>query len=285
MSRRKQLIIPVFIPFGGCPNRCVFCDQESITGGKNSPGVEDVVKTVEAYLSTWKGAGRKEIAFYGGSFTALERGAQLEYLETARRYVADGSVDGVRISTRPDCISRETLEYLKEYKVDTVELGVQSMSDEVLRLSGRGHAAEDTVFATTLLRGEGFKVGHQFMPGLPGDTVSSVLDTSREIIRLAPDFARVYPALVLRGTALYRMYAGGNYSPWPLEEMVGVCATILGLFTQARIPVIRMGLHGSGGLEENLVCGPYHPSFRSLVDARILKTHGERPARRHCRGE
>ncbi|MBI5827437.1 MAG: radical SAM protein [Deltaproteobacteria bacterium] len=284
MSRRKQLVIPVFIPFGGCANRCVFCDQESITGGKNPPEVRDAVETIEAYLSTWRGAGRKEIAFYGGSFTALDRGVQIKYLEAARGYVLDGRIDGVRISTRPDCISREIVEYLKEYKVDTVELGVQSMSDTVLRLSGRGHGSRDTVFATTLLESSGFKVGHQFMPGLPGDTVSLSLDTAMEIIRLAPAFVRIYPALVFKGTALHRMYLAGDYSPWTLEETVEVCGKILGLFIEARIPVIRMGLHASGGLEDNLVCGPYHPSFRSLVEERMLngtsKTRSVRPVAR-----
>lgn len=272
MSRRKQLVIPVFMPFGGCANRCVFCDQESITGGKTLPEVGDAVETIEAYLSTWRGAGRKEIAFYGGSFTALDRGVQFKHLDAARRYVLDGRVDGVRISTRPDGISPEVLEYLKEYGVDTVELGVQSMSDEVLRLSGRGHGSRDTVFATTLLKSSGFKVGHQFMPGLPGDTPSSALDTARDIIRLAPAFVRVYPALVFKGTALHRMYLSGDYSPWTLDETVEACGKILVLFTEARIPVIRMGLHASGGLEKNLVCGPYHPSLRSLVEERMDKT-------------
>lgn len=280
MSRRKQLIIPVFMPFIGCPNRCVFCDQESITGGKGPPEVRDVVETIEAYLSTWRGEGRKEIAFYGGSFTALEKGVQIKYLEAARGYVMDGRIDGVRISTRPDCISREIVERLEEYKVDTVELGVQSMSDEVLRLSGRGHKAKDTVFATALLKSSGFKVVHQFMPGLPGDTISSALDTAREIIRLAPDFVRVYPALVFKGTALHRMYLAGEYTPWTLDETVQACAEMLGLFIEARIPVIRMGLHASGGLEDNLVCGPYHPSLRSLVEERMRNTRPVRPVAR-----
>ncbi len=280
MSRRKQLIIPVFMPFGGCASRCVFCDQGSITGGKNPPEVKEAVETIEAYLSTWRGAGRKEIAFYGGSFTAIERDAQLRYLEAARGYVLNGRVDGVRISTRPDGISPEVLEYLKEYRVDIVEIGVQSMSDEVLRLSGRGHNRRDTVLATTLLKSSGFKVGHQFMPGLPGDTLSSALDSAREIIRLAPAFVRVYPALVFKGTALHRMYLAGEYRPWTLDETVEACAEILGLFTEARIPVIRMGLHASGGLEDNLVCGPYHPSLRSLVEERMHRTRFVRPVAR-----
>lgn len=281
MSRRKQLIIPVFIPFGGCANRCVFCDQGAITGRKTPPGVRDAVETIDAYLSTWRGEGRKEIAFYGGSFTALEREAQIRYLDAARGYVLDKRVDGVRVSTRPDRISSDVLEYLGEYGVDTVELGVQSMSDEVLRLSGRGHGPRDTVYATKLLKSSGFKVGHQFMTGLPGDTVSSALDTAREIIGLAPDFARVYPALVFRGTPLHRMYIDGDYTPWTLEETVEACVEILGLFTEARIPVIRMGLHASGGLEDNLVCGPYHPSLRSLVEERMRKS---RSVRRQARG-
>ncbi len=268
MGRKKRLIIPVFIPFGGCPNQCVFCDQKGITGEESMPGLAEVADTVEAYLSTWRGGGEKEIAFYGGSFTALPEKTQTGYLETAFGFVASGRVGSLRVSTRPDCVDAETVERLRRYGVATVELGAQSMSDEVLRASGRGHTAEATVDAVRLLKEGGFKVGLQFMPGLPGDDRQTVLMTTREIISLKPDFVRVYPTLVLKGTPLYAMYMSGRYEPWTLDEMVKVCSMVYTLLMEAGVPVVRMGLQPTEDLERNLVAGPYHPSFRQLVEGR-----------------
>ncbi len=265
MARKKQLIIPVFIPFGGCPNRCVFCDQASITGRDKLPETHDVAATIESYLATWKRDGRKEVAFYGGSFTGLPMDIQTKYLEIARRYFEARLIDGVRISTRPDYVADETADYLKRYGVNTVELGVQSMDDNVLRLSGRGHDSLRTVAAVKILKGFA-RVGLQFMPGLPGDTVDTILETTKRIIALSPDFVRVYPALVLKNTALHKMYLNGNYIPWTLDNMVPVCREISALLKEANIPVIRMGLHPSKDLVENIVCGPFHPSFRQLVE-------------------
>jgi len=265
MARKKQLIIPVFIPFGGCPNRCVFCDQASITGENKLPETDEVAATIESYLATWKQGGKKEVAFYGGSFTGLPMNVQTKYLEIARRYLDARIIDGVRISTRPDYVYDGTADHLKRYGVDTVELGVQSMDDNVLRLSGRGHDSLCTAAAVKILKGFA-DVGLQFMPGLPGDTVDTILETTRRVIALSPDFVRVYPALVLRNTALHKMYLNGGYIPWTLENMVPVCREISRLLKEAGIPVIKMGLHPSKDLIENIVCGPFHPSFRQLVE-------------------
>ncbi len=265
MGRKKRLIIPVFIPFGGCPNQCVFCDQASITGFRDLPGTDQVIDTVESYLSTWKGSGRKEVAFYGGSFTGLPLSVQVKYLEVANRYLEERRIDGIRVSTRPDYVSGETGERLKKYRVDTVELGVQSMDDTVLKLSGRGHTSESTVAAMGMVK-DFAKVGLQFMPGLPGDTVASILETAKKIIKLSPDFVRIYPALVLKNTPLHRMYLNGSYIPWTLKDMVSVCGKTLNLFKEANIPVIRMGLQPTLELADNIVCGPFHPSFRQLVE-------------------
>jgi len=265
MARKKQLIIPVFIPFGGCPNRCVFCDQETITGLDLLPETDQVAATIESYLATWKSGGRKEVAFYGGSFTGLPMDVQTRYLQVARRYLEAKRIDGIRVSTRPDYINRGTAEHLKRYGVDTVELGVQSMDDKVLRLSGRGHNSRCTEDAVRTLRGLA-RIGLQFMPGLPGDTPETVLETARRIIALSPDFVRVYPALVLKNTALHEMYLNGRYVPWTLEGMVAICREISVLLKEAGIPVIKMGLHPSKDLLENIVSGPFHPSFRQLVE-------------------
>ncbi|MBI5236411.1 MAG: radical SAM protein [Deltaproteobacteria bacterium] len=267
MKRKRFFIIPVFIPFGGCPEKCVFCDQRGITGEKGLPSVEDVSDTIEAHLSTWKGARplRSEAAFYGGSFTALPLQTQISFLEAAHKYVLDGRLDCLRVSTRPDRISKEALDLLGRFKVETIELGVQTMSDEALKLSGRGHTRSHTVESVRLLKEMGFEVGLQLMPGLPGDTAESIQETTQEVISLAPDFVRVYPTLVLKGTALDDMYATGRYTPWTLEDMVKVCGQMQRQFNNAGIRVIRFGLQPTISLEASLVAGPYHPAFRDLL--------------------
>lgn len=279
MARKKQLVIPLFIPFGGCAHRCVFCNQAGITGRTAMPRPVDVRATIERYLSTWEGGeggqggegrgngtGRREAAFYGGSFTGLPEALQKDYLESAFEFVSDKRIDALRISTRPDYVSSEKLPLLKKYGVETVELGAQSMTDEVLELSGRGHDSQATVRAVGLLKGEGFKVGLQIMPGLPGDTRKTIINTAREVAGLGPDFVRVYPTLVVRDTPLYAMYLKGEYTPWGLQDMVDVLSAVSKVFRGAGIPVIRMGLQPTEELEETIVAGPYHPSIRQLVE-------------------
>jgi histone acetyltransferase (RNA polymerase elongator complex component) len=173
----------------------------------------------------------------------------------------------LRLSTRPDYIDREIIAFVKEYGATTIELGVQSMVDEVLKLSGRGHTASQTTEACRLLKGSGIKTGVQFMPGLPGDTRESVIKTVHEVIRLAPEFVRVYPSLVLKDTPLHRMYLAGDYRPWTLDEMVEVCVEVKRLLDDAGVPIIRMGLQTTDELMESIVAGPFHPSFRQLVEA------------------
>jgi len=269
MGKKKQLIIPVFIPFGGCPHQCVFCDQTGITGRAAMPGADDVVSTIEAYLSTWEasgGKGPREVAFYGGSFTGLPEEARASYLAVAYRYVREGRIDSVRLSTRPDYIDAEIAAWLVGYGVAVVELGAQSMCDKVLRLSGRGHTAEQTRRAVEILKEAKIKTGVQIMPGLPGDTPETILHTVRETISLAPDFVRIYPTLVLKNTPLHAMLEQGRYTPWTLDDMVEVCRKAASLFREAGVPVIRMGLQPTEELAAALAGGPFHPSFRQLVE-------------------
>lgn len=266
MGRKKQLIIPIFIPQHGCPHQCVFCNQSRITGEEKLPDPNAVSSTVRTYLNTWKGGGRKEIAFYGGSFTGLDKGIQEGFLSSACGFISDGLIDSIRVSTRPDYITDEGLSLLKKYKVETVELGAQSMVDEVLRLSGRGHTAKDTIAAVTLLKKHGFKAGLQIMPGLPGDTRDTMLHTAAKTIELQPDFVRIYPTLVIRDTPLEKMYLFGSYNPWSLTEMADICKKLVSLFNAKGIPIIRLGLQPTEILEQNVLAGPYHPSFRELVD-------------------
>ena len=265
MAKKKHLIIPIFIPQQGCPHQCVFCNQPKITGKENRPDIGEVARTIEAYLNTWKGSGKKEVAFYGGSFTGLDKNVQENFLAAAHRFVSTDSIDSIRISTRPDYIADEGLSLLEKYKVETVELGVQSMVNEVLRLSGRGHTAADTVTAVALLKKYGFKIGLQFMPGLPGDTCETILYTASEIIELKPDFVRIYPTIVVRDTPLEKMYVTGLYRPWSLADMIDICRKLVSLFNAHGIIIIRLGLQSTETLEQGIVAGPYHPSLRELV--------------------
>jgi len=265
----KRLIIPIFIPFGGCPHQCVFCDQKGLTGAIGLPSTDEVKKTIGAYLSTWKGKGPKEAAFYGGSFTGVSMETQKKYLDAAAEFLSSGRLDSLRLSTRPDYIDRKIVEFIKAHGVETAELGVQSMSDEVLRLSGRGHTAAHTNQAVAVLKEAGLKVGLQFMPGLPGDTQESVIATAREVALLKPDFVRIYPSVVLKETPMHKMYLNGAYQPWGLDEMVLVCAQAKRIMDEAGISIIRMGLQTTADLAASYVAGPFHPSFRQLVEAAV----------------
>ncbi|VAV83246.1 Oxygen-independent coproporphyrinogen III oxidase [hydrothermal vent metagenome] len=265
MGKKKQLIIPVFIPFGGCPHKCVFCDQRGITGQSGMPSSEDVSLKIREYLSTWKGIGRREVAFYGGSFTGLTTTEQEEYLGAAKVFVDAGDIDGLRISTRPDYIDAEVVERLLRFKVEVVELGVQSLDNEVLALSGRGHDVESVEAAVGFLKEACIEVGIQLMPGLPGDTVERVIETARATVALAPAFVRIYPTLVIKDTALAELYDAGRYEAWNLTDMVELLKKVNRIFEQAGIKIIRMGLHSSKELEQSLIDGPYHPDLRGLV--------------------
>jgi histone acetyltransferase (RNA polymerase elongator complex component) len=280
MGKKKRLIIPIFIPFEGCAHQCVFCNQQKITGRASAPSSTEIKKTVETYLSTWRGCGQREAAFYGGSFTALPESVQTGYLESVAGFVTDGRLDGVRVSTRPDCIWEPTPGFLRSRHVRTVELGAQSMIDEILKLSGRGHTERDTVRAVKVLKDGGLKVGLQLMPGLPGDTVETVLESTRTAVSLAPDFIRIYPTLVVKDTPLERMYLTGGYEPWALDRMLEVTVRMLRLFSEAGIPVIRIGLPHSGDFYRDVVAGPYHPGFGGLVRAALGRTQpSDRPRR------
>ena len=269
IKKIPYLVIPIFIPFGGCDHQCVFCDQPKITGSSVLPSTKEIEHTIEKYLSTWKRGGRREVAFYGGTFTGFPLDIQEDFLKAACKYVEDGRIDALRISTRPDCIDKEIIELLKKYHVGAVELGVQSMVNKVLKLSERGHSGKETVRSVKLLKDAGFKVGIQIMPGLPGDDRDSVITTGRRVRLLKPDFVRIYPTLVIKDTPLHEMMKKGLYKPWELEDMLEVCGELYKIFTRASITMIRIGIQPTKELEKALVAGPYHPSFRQLVEERI----------------
>ena len=261
----KRYIIPIFVPHMGCPFQCVFCDQKKISGAMGVNPVE----IIDSHLKTInikETAKRVEVAFYGGSFTAIAKKKQIELLELVKPYVMSGQVDGIRISTRPDFINLEILEYLKEYHVDVIELGVQSLDDEVLALSGRGHDAKCVYEAAELIKGAGIYLGIQLMPGLPRDTRESTFATMGKTIDIKPDFVRIYPAVVIKNTVLHEQLKMKKYFPLNLSEAVEICAKMYKGFISNHIQVIRMGLQATDLLgQEYVVQGPYHPSFGELV--------------------
>ncbi len=266
------MIIPFFIPHSGCPHQCIFCNQKNITGMQKSVEPVSLSGKIKEYLETGTATESAQIAFYGGTFTALPLDLQQAYLKAADPFIRSGRIRSIRLSTRPDCVSAEILTILKQGHVETVELGVQSMNDTVLTMSGRGHTASDTVNAVRMLKEQGFEIGMQLMPGLPGDSIEQFMETVERTIALGPDFVRLYPALVIRDTPLEKLYCTGRYSPLSLDEAVNLCKKALVRFETARIRVIRVGLQPTEELEKpgTILAGPYHPAFRQLVESSIL---------------
>ncbi len=270
----RPLIVPIFISHAGCPHRCLFCDQEKITAQAiHRTGPQEVRNILDAAI---QGKGfasnqNRELAFYGGTFTGLEKALMESLLNAAAPYVRNNVVQSIRISTRPDSLDAERLSILKAYHVTTVELGVQSMDDRVLALSQRGHTADDTIKAVRMLKDHGFQVGVQLMPGLPGDSTENFLATIDKVLALNPHMARLYPALVIKGTGLARLYDERSYRPFSLKEAVNLCAKSVILLEKNGIPVIRIGLMNSPSLSEKdrIVSGPWHPAFGFLVRSAI----------------
>lgn len=272
---KKHAIIPIFIPHLGCPCQCVFCNQQKITARTKAVSTDEVRETVERYLSTLGDLDPSEIeiAFYGGSFTAIPIDTQTAYLEVANEYIDQGRVSSLHISTRPDCIDEGILSNLKRYNVNTIELGVQSFSDEVLRLSKRGHDSDTARKAARLIKKRGFKLGIQLMIGLPGDSLESCIYSARETVALSPELARLYPTLVIDGTELYDMYEDGSYEALSKEEALLRTKEMYKILHKAGINIMRVGLKSTdiiGGSDLSAINGgTYHPAFRQLVEGEI----------------
>ncbi len=258
----------LFVPDEGCPHRCSFCNQKTISGKTKRLEIKDIDTAVETALQS-ADCNKGEIAFFGGSFTAIDKDYMISLLERAKLYIDKGLFAGIRISTRPDCISEEILDILKRYGVTSIELGCQSMSDEVLRLNNRGHKAEDVVKSAKLIKDYGFEFGVQMMTGLYGDDDATAIETAKKLIALAPDTARIYPTVVLEGTELERLHRLGEYQPQSVEDAAELSSELLLMFHENDIRVIRVGLHSGGNVEEGYVAGAYHPAFREICESRI----------------
>ncbi|MGN0586353.1 MAG: elongator complex protein 3 [Oscillospiraceae bacterium] len=267
----KHSNISIFIPHMGCPNQCSFCNQRTISSTVSAPSAENVRDILEKSCPQLTSPQDTEIAFFGGSFTAIERGYMVQLLETAHEFIQQYHLAGIRISTRPDCIDEDILRLLKRYGVTSIELGAQSMSAEVLTANRRGHSPEDVRNASAMIKQYGFELGLQMMTGLYKSTMLDEINTMNEIISIAPHTVRIYPVAVLEHTELAELYRNGEYTLYPFDDMVELCAEMLERFEGAGIRVIKLGLHASESVEQGLAAGYYHPAFRELCEGVIYR--------------
>ncbi len=263
---RKHRNIPVFIPHLGCPHACVFCNQRTISGCTefDEAAVPDRIREA---LATIPQDCDCQIAFFGGSFTGIDRGLMVRLLDTAAEFVQSGRVSSIRLSTRPDFIDREVLEILSRYPVRTVELGIQSTSDAVLGASGRGHTAADSARACRLICEAGFELVGQMMIGLPCSDAETEKQTARDIVSFGAGAARIYPTVVFAGTSLAGMTARGDYHPLTLDEAVKRSADAYEILEANGVKCLRVGLCASEELTDPrcAVAGPNHPALGELV--------------------
>ncbi len=266
---KKHINIPVFIPHLGCPNQCVFCNQKTISGVRTFDE-SDVKRTIEEALSTVSSETEAEIAFFGGSFTGIDESLMVRLLKIAYSFVKEGRVSSIRCSTRPDYISRDKLEILSKYGVKVIELGLQSISDDVLAQTKRGHSFDEERRAVSLIVSSGFTLVGQMMIGLPASTLESEIETARFIISSGAKGARIYPTVVFHDTELCEMAKSGIYTPISLEEAVERSAKVFSLFLENNIDVIRIGLCSSDNLSSDdcYFAGPNHAALGEMVISR-----------------
>lgn len=270
MERSRHNNISIFIPHMGCPNTCSFCNQRAISHTSSAPSAVQVSEMLKNAFENIP-CGNTEIAFFGGSFTAIDRSYMISLLEAAQPYIECGKASGVRISTRPDKIDDEILDILKKYRVASIELGAQSMDDEVLSANERGHSAEDVRTASEMIRNYGFELGLQMMTGLYRSAVENDRNTAYEILKLHPDTVRIYPTVILKNTKLGELFQKGIYVPYPFEECAELCADLLELFEKNNVRVIKLGLHASETVEADILGGYYHQAFREICEGILFR--------------
>ena len=264
----KKGNISIFVPHLGCPQQCSFCNQKTITGKQSQPTPQDVRNAVETALKR-KGYWY-EIAFFGGSFTAIDRDYMISLLSTASEYIDGKVIKGIRVSTRPDFIDDDILTLLKKYGVTSIELGAQSMDDEVLKANLRGHTSQDVVNASKLIKSHGFKLGLQMMTGLYLDNDEKAIETAKKLISLHPDTIRIYPTVVLKGTYLAELFDKGIYTPQNVDDAANLCTKLVPMFENEGITILRIGLHSSMDIKKNMVGGAFHDSFGEIVKSRYM---------------
>lgn len=282
----KHANISFFIPHIGCPHTCSFCNQRAISGVIEIPTKQSVTAICTQTLKNnpklnWENT---EIAFFGGSFTAIDHEYMCELLQGAYTFVKNKQVKGIRVSTRPDAINLEVLSILKKYGVTAIELGAQSMNDNTLQKNGRGHTAKQVKEAAALIKENGFSLGLQMMIGLFGDEIENNYQTAQDFVQLQPDTVRIYPTLVLEQTDLAKLYKEGKYEPLSLEQAIAVCKKLLKIFYENKIEVIKLGLHPDQEMQTALLAGPFHPAFRQLVESALCLEEMEKLLSRQPKG-
>ena len=279
----KHANIAVFVPHSGCPQQCSFCNQRTISGQSKQPTADDVAVACQTAMAQGCEGREVQLAFFGGSFTAIDRAYMLSLLEAAQVYIKNGFLNGgIRISTRPDFIDDEVLTLLQKYGVRAIELGAQSTDEEVLNINRRGHTSVDIFKAAEKIKSYGFELGLQMMTGLYGSTAEKDKKTALDFISMRPDTVRIYPTVVLKNTMLGELFGRGEYNPPDVEKTVELCAGLLELFENSDIKVIRLGLHAQDGVEQDYLAGAYHPALRELCEGeqfyrRILDKLKDKP--------
>ncbi len=271
----KHVNVALFVPHLGCPHKCIFCDQRAISGVREPISREQIENACKTASASLHDAENSEIAFFGGSFTAVDKKTQEMCLNAAKPFLGS-QFGGIRISTRPDCIDRDELDFLKSRGVTSIELGAQSMFASVLEMNERGHTPEDTVKASALIREYGFSLGLQMMTGLYGSDTEKDTETARRFVELHPDTVRIYPTVVLKNTRLAELYREKKYMPPSLDESAELCARLLEIFRAAGIRVIRLGLHSGGNVGKDYVAGVYHPAFGEICESIIFRNRAEK---------
>ncbi len=274
LKKNTPFIIPIFLPNLGCPHQCAFCNQTSITGvTPDTISTETLCSLINEFLEYKKTQKRSvQVSFYGGNFLGLKKEYIRILLDETTKFVKNKRINSIRFSTRPDTISDKKLDIIKDYPVSTIEIGVQSMDNQVLAMAKRGHTALETEKAAALLKERNYDVGMQMMVGLPGDDETKSLFTAQRIASFSPDFVRIYPTVVLAHSRLAVWYRNGEYTPWSLSRCVALVKNLYLFFKSKKIPVIRMGLQASEDLAKDttILAGPYHPAFGHMVHSKIF---------------
>lgn len=274
IPKEDKYVIPIFIPHRGCKNECVFCNQKRISGEMRNVLPQDVKTEIENWLESFSKKSRPvQVAFFGGSFTGLSLEEQESFLKVAYEYIEQGKVNSIKLSTRPDYIDEENLRLLKKYKVECIELGVQSMADDVLLASKRGHTAEDVVIASKLIKKYGFKLGHQVMIGLPCSTKEKEIQTITKCLKLKPDVIRIYPVYVLKESKLYDMAQSEEYIPLELDEAIDRTKAVYKECVKCKVNVIRIGLQTTEEItaENTDILGPVCDNYKERILSSIAK--------------
>lgn len=274
---KKEYIIPIFIPFLGCPHDCAFCNQVKITNYKDKLDEEKIISEINKNLSYYPDRKATEIAFFGGSFTGLDKDTMIGYLKIALAYKEKGIIDRIRLSTRPDYINNSILDILEEYKVDIIELGIQSLDQNILDANERGHSVDESYHASKLIKQRGFTLGHQIMPGLYKDNREKSVETAIKSANIGPDIVRIYPTLVIKDTKLEILYNNGLYQPLSLDQAVSLSANLYMIYRAKDINVIRIGLQPTENIndKEDVIAGPFHPAIRQLVESYVYRIYLE----------